>query len=538
MYKRPDIQCIGTNLWVDLFDFFELTEIMSQKDDLAFAQLLNRVREGKQTSEDLDTLNSRKLEGTGSDDVKHLPHLFCTKADIFTHNRDILSVIPASEKIDIEAVDAVSGNVSKCLVEAILSRLPLDPSKTMSLQKNLTLGIGLPVELCLNVDTDDGLTNGASCFVKKFDFRVENSSRCSIVWVEFDSACIGRKWRLKYKHLYNNTIPPSWTPILETCRKFTYQYHKPYLIIRRQFPLYLSSVKTIHKAQGSTIQAAVLHFGRRKIDHIHYVGLSRVTSLSGINIMELNSNKISVSPDVEAEMERLRTTRKVTDLMPDFSDYDTSVVKMIFQNCRSLRKHIFDIKKEHFLLQADVIGFAETRVSGPLSVICDIENFQVFSSTSDECSHGLAVYVREGIACDGFICFTQSGIECALISLGEHIVGFVYCPPRSSTISNFTSFLSTLFPVILREFSISDISTNLTLLGDSSYDYTVDNYLVELLHEKLGSLQLVHTMTTDYSSCLDHIYSNLPMNSLRDYGTLESYYSDHKPIYLVYQEKY
>lgn len=42
-----------TNLWTDYFTLFELTEIMRQKDDKEFADLLNRLREGKQCENDL-----------------------------------------------------------------------------------------------------------------------------------------------------------------------------------------------------------------------------------------------------------------------------------------------------------------------------------------------------------------------------------------------------------------------------------------------------------------------------------------------------
>lgn len=34
--------------------------------------------------------------------------------------------------------------------------------------------------------------------------------------------------------------------------------------------------KTIHKAPGLTLGGDVVHFGHRKNDHIHYVGLRRV----------------------------------------------------------------------------------------------------------------------------------------------------------------------------------------------------------------------------------------------------------------------
>lgn len=43
---RVGIESIGANLWQDHFTIFELEEIMRQKDDKSFAQLLNRLREG------------------------------------------------------------------------------------------------------------------------------------------------------------------------------------------------------------------------------------------------------------------------------------------------------------------------------------------------------------------------------------------------------------------------------------------------------------------------------------------------------------
>ena len=45
---------------------------------------------------------------------------------------------------------------------------------------------------------------------------------------------------------------------------------------------------------------------RMKIDHIHYVALSRVTSINGLNIRNLQEDKISVNAAVKLEMERLR----------------------------------------------------------------------------------------------------------------------------------------------------------------------------------------------------------------------------------------
>ena len=48
------------------------------------------------------------------------------------------------------------------------------------------------------------------------------------------------------------------------------------------------------------------------IPHIHYVGLSRVTTFEGLNISDLCENKIAADHHVAKEMDRLRTSAKLS----------------------------------------------------------------------------------------------------------------------------------------------------------------------------------------------------------------------------------
>lgn len=41
--QRKGLESIGTNLWQEYFTIFELDEIMRQKNDPEFAQILNRI---------------------------------------------------------------------------------------------------------------------------------------------------------------------------------------------------------------------------------------------------------------------------------------------------------------------------------------------------------------------------------------------------------------------------------------------------------------------------------------------------------------
>lgn len=63
------MSAIYGSLWQTHFQILELTEIQRQKNDNRFASLLNRVRTGDQTDEDIALLNSRQTSPT----IKKLP---------------------------------------------------------------------------------------------------------------------------------------------------------------------------------------------------------------------------------------------------------------------------------------------------------------------------------------------------------------------------------------------------------------------------------------------------------------------------------
>ena len=65
-YLKENYGPLAMNLWKDLFQVYELSEIMRQKEDGEFAELLSRLREGSHTKEDVDMLRSRVVH-TDSD---------------------------------------------------------------------------------------------------------------------------------------------------------------------------------------------------------------------------------------------------------------------------------------------------------------------------------------------------------------------------------------------------------------------------------------------------------------------------------------
>ena len=89
---------LGRNLWKELFTMYGLVDIMRQKDDLAFAQLLNRLRLNEMT--DKQKLQTRVVERETGDYPKDALHLFAQNCFVDQHNDTILSQLPG-EKIVI-----------------------------------------------------------------------------------------------------------------------------------------------------------------------------------------------------------------------------------------------------------------------------------------------------------------------------------------------------------------------------------------------------------------------------------------------------
>lgn len=115
-------------------------------------------------------------------------------------------------------------------------------------------------------------------------------------------------------------------------------------VVKKQFPLRPAAAKTIHRSQGDTETKLVVNFEtRRAIPHIHYVGLSRVTTIDGLYVTDLCENKIAVSDDIQTEMHRLRTEGQLSLSVKPIYCAPQNTVKICYLNTRSLHKHIKDI---------------------------------------------------------------------------------------------------------------------------------------------------------------------------------------------------
>lgn len=82
---------------------------------------------------------------------------------------------------------------------------------------------------------------------------------------------------------------------------------------------------------------------------------------------------------------------------------------------------------------------------------------------------------------------------------------------------------------------INDINTPVVIIGDFNINFMENasekNTLCKYLIEEKQYVQLINQVTTDYKSQIDHIYTNIP-ERVKNSGVLESYFRDHKPIFV------
>ena len=141
---------------------------MRQREDKDFAEIVNRIREGKHTDADIEVLKKRilNLSPQHPEYPINSTHLFSTNMAVYQHNHDIFHK-STNEKVEIKAIDIVLGDLSDELKERRKKQIPNDPSKTMGLYSVCSVLKDAKYDLTTNVSVVDGMTNGAECIIKK-----------------------------------------------------------------------------------------------------------------------------------------------------------------------------------------------------------------------------------------------------------------------------------------------------------------------------------------------------------------------------------
>ena len=346
---------------------------------------------------------------------------------------------------------------------------------------------------------------------------------------------VGRKTEQENRNFYVTGIESTWTPVKPITTQFAVGKTKSAQVVRKQFPLRPASAKTVHRSQGDTQSQIVVNLNtNRTIPHIHYVALSRVTTIEGLYITDLCERKISVDQKVVKEMETLRTENNMKLCFTPLYMLNHSDLKVCYLNARSLHKHVEDVRKDINYSSTDISIFSETRFS-PLDPddMYNINGYTLFQNDSSDSSGsgrpygGTAVYSRIPLK-DGYpFAHNIDGIEFTIVKTERYPHLTIIALYRSPHVS-IPRLLSALCTILAQHSSSQNV-----IIGDFNIDWALESTrqsLYNLMIRGKNFRQLISGFTTDNRIIIDHLYTDLIEEKIYA-GTLETYFSDHKAIW-------
>ena len=283
-------------MWKEYFTILELIEVRHQKDDDKWKQVLSKIRVCDHTAADIELIMTHEISEEESLKMIDTPHLFPTRDGVVEFNQVILQRTPGQITV-VTAIDSTSTDITAAMQKLVLAAAQnKDVNSTGNLPYQLTVKEGLLYDFTANVDVEDGMVNGAECRMRYIEKNAVNETFPKCIWVEFIDSVVGRNLRRIWKTQNNSKVNNTWTPLFAILRTFTVRRNQT--VIHTQFPLQLAVARTVHKSQSSTCPELVVNFSTKKSppkhfwEHLIYVGLSRVPSLKGLYVVNLNAERI------------------------------------------------------------------------------------------------------------------------------------------------------------------------------------------------------------------------------------------------------
>ena len=203
--------------------------------------------------------------------------------------------------------------------------------------------------------------------------------------------------------------------------------------------------------------------------------------------------------------------------------------------------HIEDVRSDYNIQKADVNIFVETRLClSDKNETYELGGFKLYRNDFNQSdirpSYGTVVYIKNDFNCTKIpYRFNFNNVEITVMVLSNpipniHVVGIYRS--KCVKISQLINALCHLHNLVLTDSKIPTV-----LIGDFNVNLidqnTEQKVLQRFLITEKGYKQLIQQYTSDYRTLIDHIYTNVPQ-VVQSAGTLESYYSDHKPTYISF----
>ena len=247
------------------FSFLELKTNHRQEQDTDFYNLLNRIRDGVPTDDDIAALNQRIVPNSDFLIRHRITTLFPTRVQVATLNSHSLANAPGNTIVTYNAI--VEENASQNQTNSIQSDFPI--------VDKLELKVGCIVMMVHN-DADKQWVNGQIGVFEGIDkgrLMIRIGSETYLV----------QRTTFEKKEAYVEDGKIAYRTTLKVT----------------QFPLVLAYALTIHKSQGKTIERVACDISNCFDYGQAYVALSRCRSLDGLYLLnEVNKTKIITSPEV------------------------------------------------------------------------------------------------------------------------------------------------------------------------------------------------------------------------------------------------
>ncbi|XP_061188014.1 ATP-dependent DNA helicase PIF1-like [Saccostrea echinata] len=247
LYKENDEYPV--DCWLDFFKIVELEEIMRQRDDAAFATVLNSLRI-RMIEEPLSEEAKTMLKECIRDGQDEVQHVYPTNDEANEYNLKMLQT-NCEELIEITAEDYQEDKTTGKLT---LRAKPFIRTRTDGLSASLLFSVNARVMLTININVEDGLVNGAMGHISAFDFgQAQERNRVEGIRIFFDSEDIGR--------LQGKKTPLGNEVLIQMIQEDIKEKNTTN-VVQHQFPLKLAWACTAHKVQSMTTNSVVVNLDR------------------------------------------------------------------------------------------------------------------------------------------------------------------------------------------------------------------------------------------------------------------------------------
>jgi hypothetical protein len=501
----------GGNLWSN-FEVVYLKTNFRQGEGNPWTELLNRVRVGEPTKEDISILKSRKLSLLDSEKRRKAANIYFRNKDVKSYNEKMLKTVKSPQYDQKARYDIPKGSNFVP---------PIDKDKGTIGKSNFSeyvqVKIGARVMLVYNINIPDLLVNGALGTVVGFEFDKKDEVECIIV--SFDNPETGIDQRNSFKHLANKYLEQRGCPIYKqtveelistSTRSNRGRTHGSVYNIT-QFPLRLAWGSTAHKVQGIEIKRGsdiITHGDIKMPNGMYYVMFSRAQDLENVYNDNFLPDKIKANADALVEDGKLHERCIATS-------YHEMHYSFFVLNIRSLSKHFMDICHDMYATKSDHICLVETWLDPDQSFQMAGRNFEhasfgkwkgcaTFSSTSRKST------------CTGTVVKEKYQIL-SIIDQDVQLV-IVYISKNCS----FDELVLDLGKTLKSE-------KKHVITGDFNFDMEDKNALTKYF-ENLEFVQLVNSATQDGGRVIDHCYVPIDIADNIIMKQYSPYYSDHDAL--------